>query len=321
MAMLAKLALDRNRKILAVVLVLLVVAGAAVAAFGGDGELGAGDDATKSQLSRTRNGASDEGERFAAGAAATAAGPGGTADVDLAAKAVPTVAPNGPRVVKTAELRVKVKRDGFTNAFDEVASIAARHGGFVADSSTSIRDDAASGRVTVRVPVAAFDAARRELRALGSVEGESLRGEDVSAQLVDLDARIRSLQAQEEALRALLGKANTVGEVIQVQDHLFQTRTQIEQLQAQRAHLDDAAALATLSVSLFEPGAASRNSNPEPTSGLAHDLDRAVDAAVAVVGGMLITIGAVTPLTVLALVAWLLSRGVRRRRQSVAAAA
>ena len=136
-----------------------------------------------------------------------------------------------------------------------MASIAAAHGGFVAASSTSSVDKARAGDLTVRVPSDRFDAARRDLAALGKVEYQALRGEDVSGQLVDYDARLKSLTAQEEALRGLLGKATAVGEVLQVQNSLFDVRQQIEQLSAQKQNLEQAASLATIQVSVFEPGA------------------------------------------------------------------
>ncbi len=224
------------------------------------------------------------------------------------------VVPGALKIVRTGELRVNVGKNGFGAAFDRVASIAAAHGGFVANSSTSTVEKARAGELTVRVPADKFDAARRDLGALGTVESQSLRGEDVSAQLVDYDARLKSLTAQEEALRGLLGKATAVGEVLQVQNSLFDVRQQIEQLQAQKANLEQAASLATLQVSLFEPGAAFRPQPTEPEKGLAGALGRAVDAAESVVSGIIVAIGWLTPLALIALLAWGVSRLLRRRK-------
>ena len=223
------------------------------------------------------------------------------------------VVPGQLKIVRTGELRVDVGKNGFAAAFDRVASIAAAHGGFVASSSTSTVDKARAGELTVRVPADKFDAARRDLGALGKVESQSLRGEDVSAQLVDYGARLKSLTAQEEALRGLLGKATAVGEVLQVQNSLFEVRQQIEQLEAQRANLEQAASLATLQVSLFEPGAAFRPQPTEPEKGLAGAFGRAVDAAESVVAGMIVVLGWLTPLAVIALLAWGISRLFRNR--------
>ena len=211
---------------------------------------------------------------------------------------------------------MRVGRHGFTRAFDDAAAVAARYQGFVASSSTdSGGSDGASGSLTVRVPAASFDNARRDLRALGKVETESIRGDDVTGQLVDFDARIRSLQAQEDALRTLMGRANQVGEILQIQNQLFEVRQQIEQLQAQRGQLDDSASLATLRLTLVEVGAAAEEPRvPEAETGFVHDLRRAWHGAVAVVGGMAVVLGYSLPLALLALLGWLGFRRVQRRR-------
>lgn len=240
------------------------------------------------------------------------------------------VVPGAPRIVRAAELRVEVTSRGFDAAFDRVSTIAASNGGFVASSSTSTspefspegltRADKRSLRtaeLTVRIPADRFDVVRQALAGLGKVQSQSIRGEDVSGQLVDVGARLRSLSAQEEALRLLMTKAVAVGEVIQVQSQLFAVRQQIEQLDAQRADLDGRAALSTISVSLFEPGAIF-GPEPLPTTGLASSFQRALDAAVAVAGGMVVAVGWSAPFAILGLAVWGVSR-LRRRRHAAQA--
>lgn len=226
---------------------------------------------------------------------------------------VNTVVPGAPRVVRTAELRVKVAKDGFTGAFDRVASIAAAAGGFVSSSSTASNDGVRSGELTVRVPSDRFESVRQSLSGLGEVEGQAIRGEDVSGQLVDYDARLRSFQAQEAALLTLVGQAKEVGDVLRVQSTLFSVRQQIEQLRAQKANLEQQVSLATIQVSLFEPGAASFKPVDNESPSLARSLERALDGMVAVIGGMIVVVGYLTPIAVLALLGWGASRLFRRR--------
>jgi hypothetical protein len=260
-------------------------------------------------------------------ASAGEAGGGGAAGgvaADQGAQAVPQSAgpsalPAGlgqPKVVRTAQLQVEVRRGSFRRAFDQLTSIAAANGGFVASSSTSNDDgsDPSTGELDLRVPADHFDAALRAVGDLGRTRQQHLQGEDVSGQLVDLDARIKSLQTEEDTLRTIVGQAKTVGELLQVQPQLFEVRQQIEQLQAQKAHLDESAALSTVHVSMFEPGATpTKPPQPEPATGLAHDLSRAVHGAGAVAGGMVIVLGYLVPFAVLGLVAWA-ALHVRRRR-------
>lgn len=313
-------------------LALLVVAGAAVAAVddrdgdreaaggGTEVERSKGDEFTaRDQAAPAPASPSAASAGGTAGGGAASGATGEEAGAGTASAALPEV---GPRIVKRAELRIEVARRGLARAISEASSIATRLGGFVAASSTSdAGDDGASGTVTVRVPADRFDQARRELAGLGKVKGEEQSGQDVTGQLVDFDARLRSLQAQEEALRTLLGRARTVGEVLEVQGRLFDVRTQIEQLQAQRAQLADAADLSTITLRAFEPGAPLlREEEPEPSNELVRAFERAWDGAVAVVAGMIVVVGYVLPLALLAGLVWGVAR-LRRGRLAGAPAA
>lgn len=246
----------------------------------------------------------------AAGSSAPAPAPGPTPQ--------PTTlfaAPGGPKVVKTATMRVSVGRGRFDDAFAQASSVAGRYQGYVSDSSSQTHDkQAAEGSLTIRVPADKFDAARADLARLGKVDHVDISGQDVTSQLVDFAARIRSLQSQEEALQTLLSKARSVGEVLEVQGQLFNVRQQIEQLQAQQANLDGEASFATITVSLFEPGAAVTPPKPVPATGLAHSWHLAVHGSAAVIGGTLVVIGYLLPALVLCLLAWLVLRFVRRTR-------
>lgn len=220
------------------------------------------------------------------------------------------------KIIKTATLRIEVADGKFGEAFAAASRVAAGHGGFVLSSERNTGDDAgASGVLVLRVPVAGFDAARDDLADLGDVEDERITGQDVSGQIVDLEARLRSLTAQEEALRALMAKANTIGETIDVQRHLTEVRQQIEQLAGQKARLENQAALSTIRVELIESGAAGsrapkREGEPSP---LRDAVSAAVDGAETVVAGTIIVLGWAIPLAILAALGWLASRPVRTR--------
>jgi len=225
--------------------------------------------------------------------------------------------------VRTAEVTVGVAAGAFTRAFDGITAAATAQGGYVSAStaatestvSTGSGDDGRSprprsGDLTLRVPSDRFDAVRTSLAGLGTVEQEQLRGDDVTAQIVDFDARLKSLQAEEEALRTLVGRATAVGEVLQVQSQLFDVRQQVERLQAQRDQLSQQASLATIHVALHEPGTVFRA--PRPTTGLVRSVERAMAGASAVVGGTIVIVGWLTPVALVGLMAWAVIRFRRR---------
>ncbi|MEA2684834.1 MAG: hypothetical protein QOE93_29 [Actinomycetota bacterium] len=316
-----RIAGNRGRVLVAGVLA-LVVAGTLVAALGGL-STDSGDDALSVSRATDAIGSPEYALAPSGGGGASGTSSGVAADESTLKQIGPspvpppdsgsTPVPGAPKIVRTGELRVNVGKNGFDVAFDRVASIAAAHGGFVASSSTSSIDKAKAGELTVRIPSDRFDAARRDLAGLGKVEYQALRGEDVSGQLVDYDARLKSLTAQEEALRGLLTRATAVGEVLEVQNSLFNVRQQIEQLSAQKVNLEQSASLATIQISVFEPGAGFEPRPVDDDKGLAHAFERSVDGAVAVIGGMIVVVGWSIPIAVLGLVIWGLTRLFRRR--------
>ncbi|HEV2069841.1 MAG TPA: DUF4349 domain-containing protein [Acidimicrobiales bacterium] len=299
---------DRKRMV-ALAVALLAAAGAAVAVSDGAAQFSSGDAALDAP------GRVGEAQATGAGSAALRDQPAAGVDEHTAAAPVP---PAGrplpdvppvpglePQIVKHADLSIEVAEGSATEAFDRAADVARRRGGFVVSSSTSSIDAGhARAELTLRVPAEQFDNARGDLAGVGELRSVQVSGQDVTAQLVDLDARLRALRAEEDALTALLGEAGSVGEVLAVREQLSSTRLEIEQLAAQQASLEDRAAFSTLRVSLLDAGATGVGIDPEPATGLARSFDRAVHGAVAVAGGMVVVLGYLLPLVVLGLLAW-----------------
>jgi len=220
--------------------------------------------------------------------------------------------------VKTATLSLSVPTDRVGTAADRVGALAESEGGFIAEAQRTTGDEQ-SARLTVRVPAARFESALAALRTVGRVTGSSVGGTDVTGSLVDLDARLRSLRVQEDALNALLRKANTVGETLQVAQAAGEVRTQIEQLAAQQAQLSDAADQATINVDVTGPRPGLGSYRPAPM--LVRSVQRAGAGALAVVGGTIVVLGYAGPVGALLGALWLLYRGVSRRRRPKVAVA
>ena len=136
-------------------------------------------------------------------------------------------------------------------------------GGYVAESRTSESSDQPSGSLTVRVPVDSYETLLANLRKLGKVGSVTSKGTDVTAQYTDLGARLEALVSTRNQLSAVLAQASTVGDILAVQDRITQVQTQIEQLQGQQQVLADQASMATIAITLGEPGR--RPPSPSPT--------------------------------------------------------
>jgi hypothetical protein len=152
------------------------------------------------------------------------------------------------RVIKTGEVTIEV--EDVARSLADVRAMATRLGGYVGGSQAGAFDEGAS--LTLRIPAARFDEALAALHELdGEVVAEATREEDVTTQIVDLEARIANLEASEATYRDLVAQATDIEDILAVQTRLDTVRGEIEQLRAQLEAVSGQADLSTMTVTLL----------------------------------------------------------------------
>ena len=217
----------------------------------------------------------------------------------------------GDQVVRTATLDLRVKRNEISGGPQRIETIVGGLGGFVQKTDASRE----AVTMTIRVPADHYSDALRRLGGLGTVRGRTEQGDNVSGQLVDFDARIRNLAAQEAVLQGLMDDAGTVTDTITIQQQLFGVREQIEQLRGQRDLLANQATFATITVTMLPRGAVVAKA--ETRSPIAAAWSDAWAVSVAIVGGTIVVLGALIPLGLLALIGFGIWRVMRRTPRMV----
>lgn len=217
----------------------------------------------------------------------------------------------GPKIVKTAEIALEVERGTFQDLFARAQRLAASHGGFVAEASVD-GEKARSGDLVIRVPSAAFEDTLADLKDLGLLDKESVKGSDVTAKFVDLKAHLRNWELQERAVQRLMGEANSIGQTLRLQRELQGIRLEIEKIKGNLRVLRDQTSLGTISLAMREIGTGPRP-EPEERGTLGKAWDDAVAAAGDVVATMVVGAGYLAPLLALLLLAWLAFRLIRPR--------
>ncbi|MGI8519938.1 MAG: DUF4349 domain-containing protein [Actinomycetota bacterium] len=294
----------RSWKLVAVGAILAVV-GAACSGSDGSSALSAGDAGGSSGGGGGQGAAVDSDGAARESAPALGSGEIGYAKVGgQTAARLPTV---GPSIIKTGYLKLTVSEDGFSEATQDAVALAGRFSGFVL--STSIEgQDSRSGTLVIRVPSDRFEEFVNEVKDLGDVRSESISGQDVTQEFVDLEARLRNLRAQEAVLLRLFDKASTVAATIRVQSELGRVQLESEQLQGRLRYLEDQTSLATLSITIAEKGAA-----PATRGTLIKAWDSALGGALGVVAAVIVGAGTLLPVVLLLLAGVVIFRQVRPR--------
>lgn len=225
----------------------------------------------------------DIGEVPRAGFPADQASAGQTAGTGLvagaggAAQGAPgePVAPPQPQVtdrkiVRNATIGLGV--EDVAAAVQSVESIALGAGGFVSSSSVFIEEPpqplplpedgrppeqsrpperVQTASVTIRVPAAVYATVMTQLRGIAKeMISENSQASDVSEEFADLEARLRNLQATEARYLELLAKAETIPDILSLQDRLNSVRLEIETTQGRIVLLNNLSDLATITVLL-----------------------------------------------------------------------
>ncbi len=216
------------------------------------------------------------------------------------------------KIIRDGTISIQVAKDDFSKGFASVTRIAENNGGFVLSSQTRGQR---AGTLTLRIPAKRFDDAMLSLRAIGTVQAQSVTGRDVTSQFIDLQARLRIAKSRRTVLLGLQSQATSIGEVLTVQHQLDQVQLQIEQLQGQLNFIADQVAEATIRVDVHEKDAPTvQQATTVENPSLGSAWDRAVQGFLNVVSAVVIGLGYLIPIGILALAVWLLTLAVRRRR-------
>ena len=159
--------------------------------------------------------------------------------------------PATPRmIIRNADMTLVVTN---TQAkLDEIAKIASDYKGFIVSQSTTQYNNDIQASVTLRVEAAQLDAALSRIRKLAvEVRSENVRGDDVTAEFVDLQSQLKNLEAAEAQLQKIMEKAEKTEDVMAVFNQLTQVRGQIDQIKGRMKFLSENAAMSAINLTLL----------------------------------------------------------------------
>ena len=190
----------------------------------------------------------------------------------------------GVMIARTAELTLT------TNEFDKsrlaIEEILKRRNGYM--GQLNVNTTTSSGRTldaTLKIPADQRDQAITEIKKLGRVESESQTGEEVTAQYMDLEARLSNADNTEQRLTDILReRTGKLSDVLAVEESLSRVRGEIEQMEAERKTLTKRVEFLMLQVHLAE------NYRPQSNSVLGRFRDAAISGYQSLVNGIVAAI-------------------------------
>lgn len=237
-----------------------------------------------------------------------------TSTTPTASRAAPSPAAER-KVIRRAELEVR------TEAVAEVAStlgaLAERFGGYVERSDGAAADDGLRRfEATLRVPAERFESTMSALRDVGEVVREKVDTTDVTAQVSDIEAHLRSHETLESRLLGLLTATESVEDALRVEEELLRVRSLIEALEGRRRTMARQVAMSTVDVVLTHPDPARAQSVASAGDKLGRAVADARALSVSVLAALIRMFGALVPLLFIGgPIAYATHRGLARRQR------
>lgn len=155
-------------------------------------------------------------------------------------------------VIQNADLAIVVS--DVKGRMEAIQDMAQQLGGFVVSSNlyqsyTNDYVEVPEAQITIRVPAENLDQALEQIKKdVVEVQNETRSGQDVTAEYVDLQSRLKNYEAAEAQLEEIMDNADGTEDVINTFNQLVYYREQIELVKGQIKYYEEAAALSAISV-------------------------------------------------------------------------
>ncbi len=223
----------------------------------------------------------------------------------------PTALPS--MIIRTGNASIEV--DSLELSVDAVRALAARHGGFIANSQLqAAKAGIRSATMEIKVPSQKFDALLSGLTPIGKVEFVNVSAQDVGEEFTDVTARVTNSRRLEQRLIELLAtRTGKLSDVLTIERELARVREEIERMEGRLRYLKAHVATSSLSVTVHEPGPIVGDQGSMGVIGEA--FRQAWRNFVGFVAGLIAALGVLAPVTALVVAGvWAARKAWRARR-------
>ncbi len=230
------------------------------------------------------------------------------------------------KMVYNADVVLKVER--FAAGERQVSDLIFQSGGYIVQFADSRNGDYAGSTYTIKIPSAGFSNFLGQLGEIPHTGFErQIKGNDVTEEYVDLEARLKAKRLVETRLLAFMDKATKSDDLVRFSNEVGNVQQEIEQIQGRIRYLDQNVAYSTVNLRLYEGPAEEPTDGNVGRIGLGARLGNAMSGSTGLLQtfgeGVLTALAALLPILAVAAIIgvplWLLVRRGRRARREAAA--
>ncbi|MDR1070067.1 MAG: DUF4349 domain-containing protein [Gracilibacteraceae bacterium] len=242
----------------------------------------------------------------------------------------PEEAPREDKIIYTLDAQLRV--DNVAEAMRALEARARELGGYVSGSRQNNQDYWQYGSLNLRVPATEFAAFADSLPTWGTVTDKYIYSNDITEQYMDTDSRLKSWQAQEDRYLEFFSAAETVEEMIMIENALNEVRREKESLTGQLKYWDSKLTYSEVNLELTQQRTDVAVTDPWQPVSFSRTLEAAKNAVIKTVSmawngfnSVVVLLGYALPVLIILLIAalvlraWLRAKKARRQAAITAA--
>jgi hypothetical protein len=211
---------------------------------------------------------------------------------------------------------VQLHSDDVEKTVFDVQALVDRAGGEITDRETGTDDegDVRMARLVLRIPAERFSQAFTALEGTADLVSSNQTSEDVTTQIIDVDARIRAQRASLSRVEVLLGQAQSIRDIVAIESQLTRRQADLDSLVKRQAFLRDQTSMSTVTVNIQRTPdeQKTKEEKEDDDAGFLSGLEGGWDALTSFATGLATVTGALLPWTIALLLVggplWLLLR-------------
>ncbi len=171
--------------------------------------------------------------------------------VDERSSSAVAVIPDEKKIIWTADVRCQVSNHAKARA--KIAEIVKKSEAYISNDNEINNSYSIESNITVRVTSEKFRTLVDELVSVASyVDYKNISSNDVTAEYIDLAARLKTKKEVELRFRELLSRSKSVEDILAVENQLKALREEIESVEGRLKYLENQTTLSTIHIAVYE---------------------------------------------------------------------
>ncbi|MFV8268997.1 DUF4349 domain-containing protein [Flavobacterium sp. GT2N3] len=170
---------------------------------------------------------------------------------DLNATAKETHQSIEQKIIKEGNLRFET--NDLTATYNQIHDAVKSHNATIQNETEGKDYESVFRKLIIRIPSKNFDLFLKDIsKGVAYFDNKEISSQDVTAEYIDIDARLKAKKVLENRYLELLKKANKVSEMLEIEKQLSSIREEIEAKEGQLNYMQNRVSFSTITVEFYK---------------------------------------------------------------------